>query len=139
MVLVFVVPQTTPVLGDLHVDCTVGFVGTAASVTVQGVLAGQSCQQILNGSKGTFGQPYALTVAPTQPVVCEFTQGMQTYMVRDEGLLKLVGNALCYAINKAHAAPTTFLPGGHNALFMIAMGQTTGVGSAPSRRGGAPR
>lgn len=87
-----VVGLTTPVLGDLRANCAVGIVGSSASITVTGLLAGRACRELLRSSSRNI---YELSTTPNQPVVCEYQYGRQRYIVRDEGILKLVGNAVC--------------------------------------------
>lgn len=113
-----VVGLTTPVLGDLRANCAVGIVGSSASITVTGLLAGRACRELLrSSSRNILGLTqlnvvsgrnharfvlncvspniYELSTTPNQPVVCEYQYGRQRYIVRDEGILKLVGNAVC--------------------------------------------
>jgi hypothetical protein len=80
-------------------SCSIGVVGTEASVTVQGWMAGKTCDAFSNGlhqpGGGAAGQLYQLTEAPSQPIICEYVISGQTFLVRDQGVIKLTGNALC--------------------------------------------
>lgn len=87
-----IVAHTTPLLSDLRTSCAVGIVGSSASVTVTGLLAGRTCRELLHGQSQ---KTYERSATPAEPVVCEYQYGRQRLIVRDEGILKLVGNAVC--------------------------------------------
>ncbi len=86
-------------LESFQQSCTIGVTGTEASITVQGWMAGKTCNDILSGSSklnvGTPENLYDLTQPATQPVICEYNISSQRLIVRDEGLVKLVGNEIC--------------------------------------------
>jgi hypothetical protein len=100
-----IAPLDTPILGDLHYNCTVGVVGTAASVTVQGIFAGRQCRAWLHDSEGQPGQFFELTQTPAQPVVCEYSHARLHFTVRDSGILKVVGNGICQSLRTMLAEP----------------------------------
>lgn len=85
--------------------CTIGVTGTAASVTVTGLFAGRACQQLLATGPTAL---YEMSQTPTQPVVCEQNVSNLRLVVRDEGILKIVGNALCGAVQQAAAGNQSF-------------------------------
>jgi len=82
-------------------SCAVGISGTSASISVDGIGAGGVCHQILVGNGGTYEQ----TQSPSQPVICEETVDGRRFIVRDDGLLKLVGNAICQQLHGHSANP----------------------------------
>lgn len=91
-------------------SCTVGVTGTAATFTIEAWSANQDCQTIVSGRPsflGTFppAQVYLYTSAPTNPEVCEVDVQGRHVIVRDEGVLKLVGNALCQAMQLPTPTP----------------------------------
>jgi len=100
-----VTPLDTPILGELRYSCAVGVVGTAASVTVRGILAGRQCRAWLRDSHGQFGQFFELTHTPTQSVICEYSHAHLNYTVRDSGILKIVGNGICQSIRLRLTVP----------------------------------
>lgn len=88
-------------------SCTVGVTGTAATFTIEGWSTNQDCRNIVSGKPsflGTFpsGQVYLYTGTPTNPEVCEVDVQGRHVIVRDEGVLKLVGNALCQAMQQQY-------------------------------------
>ena len=48
---------------------------------------------------------YAMSERPTQPQVCEYAIDGKTFIVRDEGMLKVVGNVLCSGLAKRADRP----------------------------------
>ena len=93
----------TQVTNMLPVDCYVGVKGTAATVTVSGLAAGMTCDAIVSSSNGKM---YRLSQAPREPAVCEQTVNGQRFLVRDTGVLKVIGNVLCSEIGqRARASP----------------------------------
>ncbi len=91
--------------------CTIGVTGTAATVTIEGWSANQDCQRIVSGQQsflGTFPAThvYLYTGTPTNPEVCEVNVQGRRVIVRDEGALKLNGNAVCQALLQ-HASGTS--------------------------------
>jgi hypothetical protein len=93
-------------------SCTVGVTGTAATFTIEGWSANQDCQNIVSGKSsflGTFPptRVYLYTGSPTNPEVCEVDVQGRHVIVRDEGVLKLVGNALCQALQQPPKAQHT--------------------------------
>lgn len=90
------------ILAAVEPSCTIGIAGSAATITIQGWSAAQDCNQILSGqpsfldSSGKLaGGIYQYTETPTNPVVCELNDQGRHVIVRDEGMLMLVGNSLC--------------------------------------------
>ena len=82
----------TAALREVPVTCYVGVKGAAASITVTGVAAQPVCDQMGAQSEGTL---YRRSTAPAEPVVCEVAAGPARLVVRDQGILKVVGNTLC--------------------------------------------
>lgn len=84
-------------------ECYVGVKGTAASITVKGTFPGDTCKALIaNPAKyvGDIAEDsakdlYAMSERPAQPQVCEYTIDGRNFIVRDEGMLKVVGNILC--------------------------------------------
>lgn len=102
--------------------CTVGIEGTSALVTIQGWGAQQVCQQALShpetlipkNSSTAFSLANLHTYESTQPptpsqtVVCEYkSQGFfqQRFIVRDEGIMKIVGVTICNSIRETLQSP----------------------------------
>ena len=89
-------------------ECYVGVKGTAASVTVKGTFPNDTCKALIaNPAKyvGDIAEDsakdlYAMSERPTQPQVCEYSLDGRTFIVRDEGMLKVVGNVLCSGLAK---------------------------------------
>ena len=89
-------------------ECYVGVKGAAASVTVKSMFPGGTCEALIaNPAKyvGDVAQDsakdlYAMSERPTQPVVCEYRIDGRAFVVRDEGMLKVVGNVLCSGLAK---------------------------------------
>lgn len=90
-----------PALPFLFARCTVGITGTAASLTVEGPHAEEACRLAAEQRQTT----YRASSEPGQPVVCEYRLGDQHVRVRDDGVLKLVGNALCERLRAQGAGP----------------------------------
>lgn len=89
-------------------ECYVGVTGTEASVTVKDMFPDETCQAIIANPAKYFGDIaedtskdlYAMSEAPKQPVVCEYTVEGKHFIVRDDGMLKVVGNILCNGLGK---------------------------------------
>jgi len=106
-------PQITTALISIEPSCTVGITGTAATITIQGWQATQDCNNLFSGNQG----PNALQIDPTkvyrldsppgEPVICQVDRGGLRITVRDEGILKLVGNAMCQAILSPTPQPSS--------------------------------
>jgi hypothetical protein len=94
-------------------ECYVGVKGTAASVTVKSMFPNDTCKALIaNPAKfmGDLAQDrardlYAMSERPAQPQVCEYAIDGRTFIVRDEGVLKLVGNILCSGLGKRADRP----------------------------------
>lgn len=89
-------------------ECYVGVKGTAASVTVKSLFPNDTCQALIaNPAKfvGDIAEDsardfYTMSERPTQPQVCEYAIDGRSFIVRDEGMLKVVGNILCSGLAK---------------------------------------
>ena len=77
-------------------SCTVGVSGTAAKLTFEGWGASGSCDNQL-ASAGTYRYSGP---TPNEPVICQYTIHDTRATVRDEGVLKLVGNVVCADLAK---------------------------------------
>ena len=94
-------------------ECYVGVKGTAASVTVKGTFPNDTCKALIsNPAKfvGDIAQDsakdlYAMSERPTQPQVCEYTIDGRSFIVRDDGMLKVVGNVLCSGLARRADRP----------------------------------
>jgi hypothetical protein len=64
-----------------------------------GVLAGRDCRSLVYGSSGIAGELSPLDSTPTGSVVCAYWLGLRRENLRDEGIVKVAGNALCVALN----------------------------------------
>jgi len=84
-------------------ECYVGVKGTAASVTVKGTFPNDTCKALIANPAKYVGDVaedsakdlYAMSERPTQPQVCEYIIDGKNFIVRDDGMLKVVGNILC--------------------------------------------
>jgi len=106
--------RAATVLGSLALsgcgggECYVGVRGTAASLTVRGMFPGGTCKAFMENPVKYVGEAgedhakdlYELSERPTQPVVCEYPVDGKTFIVRDEGILKVVGNVMCSGLAK---------------------------------------
>lgn len=81
-------------------SCAIGVTGTAASVTVQGWGADSACHSMLG--TGT----YQLRSGPQGVIVCQYAIQGDLVTVRDEGLLKLVGAAICASLRQRYPSAT---------------------------------
>ena len=94
-------------------ECYVGVRGTAASVTVKSMFPGGTCEALISNPANYVGDIaqdnskdlYAMSERPTQPVICEYKVDGRTFIVRDEGMLKVVGNLLCSGLAKRADRP----------------------------------
>ena len=85
-----------------------GVRGTAASVTVKGTFPGGTCKALIENPVKYLGDAaddsakdlYEMSERPTQPQVCEYVLDGKTFVVRDEGVLKVVGNVMCSGLSK---------------------------------------
>lgn len=84
-------------------ECYVGVRGSEASITVRASFPGATCDALIKRpadyigdiAEGNRREFYAMSEKPTQPAICEYTLDGKRFIVRDDGLLKLVGNVLC--------------------------------------------
>jgi len=89
-------------------ECYVGVRGTEASITVKGMFPAGTCEGLVATPEKYLGaiadddarDLYAMSERPTQPVICEYTVDGKHMIVRDEGLLKVVGNVLCTSLSR---------------------------------------
>ena len=94
-------------------ECYVGVRGTAASITVKGMFPSGTCEALIKNPVKYVGDLaedggkdlYSMSERPTQPVVCEYPIEGKTFVVRDEGVLKVVGNILCSSLGKRADRP----------------------------------
>ncbi len=94
-------------------ECYVGVRGTAASITVKGMFPSGTCEALIKNPVKYVGDLaedegrdlYSMSERPTQPVVCEYAIEGKTFVVRDEGVLKLVGNILCSSLGRRADRP----------------------------------
>jgi hypothetical protein len=85
----------------LRPDCTVGFVGTDVNVEFEGWGAGAGCDDFVrhtsigqsSGDQLPLGSGYERS--PGGTVMCRYKVNGLTYTVRDSGVLKMYGAALC--------------------------------------------
>jgi hypothetical protein len=76
-------------------SCMVGVTGTEASVTVSGWHAVDACQAIVKSEPTTY---YLRETPPTEGVLCEMSSHGRRYIVRDRGLVMVVGRVICSAL-----------------------------------------
>lgn len=108
-------PSFDDLLVSLQPHCYVGVTGTAASITVRGWTANSDCDQIVTGSDTSLIHShtlnfYRLTEPPQQPVICEIDYSGRHLIIRDEGMLKLVGNSLCAYFLQSSTGSQTSTP-----------------------------
>ena len=115
--LVFVLYRNTVEQSVLAIlpSCTIGYTGSAATITIQGLTANKDCDDAVAGRPGLFcsnpgGCPanrfYHYTGTPTNPEVCETDYHGRHIIVRDEGVLKIVGNQFCQSLMSPQSTPT---------------------------------
>ncbi len=83
--------------------CSVGIRGTSTSITFIGVGAEPACQQLIydlyhycdNKENCVTLAGYEMSSEPIQPEVCEGDYRGNHVIVRDEGILKIIGNGFC--------------------------------------------
>ncbi len=92
---------------DIGPTCIVGVTGTAATVTVKGWSADQACSAMRAGAQAV---TYTYSGNVTNPVVCQYTIRGQQFTVQDQGLIKLVGGALCLLLERYQASPSSSPP-----------------------------
>jgi hypothetical protein len=94
-------------------ECYVGVRGAAASVTVKSVFPDDTCKALISNPAKYVGDVaqdstrdlYSMSERPTQPVVCEYVIDGRRFIVRDEGMLKVVGNILCSGLARRADRP----------------------------------
>lgn len=94
-------------------ECYVGVRGTAASITVKGRFLGGTCEALISNPARFVGDIaednakdlYAMSERPAQPQVCEYAIDGRNFIVRDEGMLKVVGNLLCSGLARRADRP----------------------------------
>ena len=94
-------------------ECYVGVKGAAASVTVKGVFPGGTCAALIEDPEkyvGDFaedfaGEMYEMSERPKEPQICEYVIDGKTFIVRDEGVLKVVGSTMCTGLSKRKDKP----------------------------------
>lgn len=87
-------------------ECYVGIRGTEASITVKAMFPDATCDALIANPVKFLGdiaednrrELYQLSERPTQPVMCEYTIEGRRFIVRDDGVLKVVGNVLCTSL-----------------------------------------
>ena len=87
-------------VGALRSECYIGVKGQDASITVKGMLAGQSCVEFVSNQKWNALQLefYELEKAPSEPILCEYDISGAHVIVRDKGIIPAVGIVLCKTI-----------------------------------------
>ena len=76
-------------------SCVLGVMGTEASVTVSGWHAITVCQGVVQREPNTY---YLRETPPVESVICEFNGNGRHYVVRDRGLVMIVGRSRCAAL-----------------------------------------
>ncbi len=84
-------------------SCALGAAGAAASVTLRGWGSAAACQELAAESRGFF-YVRATPVPASDVVLCEGERRGVRYVVRDQGLLMLVGRAVCGTIARESAS-----------------------------------
>ena len=105
---VFVLVSCLASSGCAGNECYVGVRGTAASVTVKAMFPTDTCKSFAATPAKYLGDialesgkdMYEMTDRPTQPVICEHTIDGRRFIVRDDGMLKVVGNLMCSGLAK---------------------------------------
>jgi len=83
-----------PIMSNLWPDCSVGYMGTAASVEFTGVGAGRACDRLIGVTGGYRGTPN------TGAVVCTLQVGGYTAIIRDGASPTWDGQLLCAFLRK---------------------------------------
>jgi len=79
-------------------ECYVGVKGTAND-TCKALIANPA-KYVGDIAEDSAKDLYAMSERPTEPQVCEYTIDGRNFIVRDEGMLKVVGNVLCSGLAK---------------------------------------
>ena len=89
-------------------ECYVGVKGAAASVTVKGMFPGGTCAALIEHPEkyvgdladDIAGEMYEMSERPREPQICEYVIDGKTFIVRDQGALKVVGSTMCSGLSK---------------------------------------
>jgi hypothetical protein len=93
-----------PLLRMVVPSCSLGVVGTEASITFTGWAASKPCEESQQQTDTRKAKGfYILTTEPVTPIVCEGDHDGYHYKVRDTGMFKIIGNALCASLHKVTA------------------------------------
>lgn len=95
-------------LGCAGRECYVGVRGTEATITVKGMFPGGTCDALVQNptrylgdiAEDTRKDLYARSERPTEAMICEYRIDGKQFIVRDAGLLKVVGNILCSSLSR---------------------------------------
>jgi hypothetical protein len=87
-------------------ECYVGVRGTEASITVKALFPDATCDALIKNPVKYIGdiaeenrrELCSMSERPTQPVMCEYTIDGKHFLVRDDGMFKVVGNILCASL-----------------------------------------
>lgn len=84
-------------VGPLRTECYVRVKDQAASITISGILAGQTCSDMVAKQQWNLTQMVLIDsqVKPTEPILCEYDVSGQHFTVRDQGLVPAIGMVLC--------------------------------------------
>ncbi len=101
----------------LEPRCTLGVSGTAATLTIEAWSAPDDCQHITNGDENFLGKSFTLpgtfyrvTQSPNEPVLCELDIQNRHLIVHDQGILTIVGYALCHQLSQRQNQPNPVAP-----------------------------
>lgn len=107
---VLAAPLSTPLLGDLRYQCTLGVEQAQATVTVEGPLAGRECRHLMNQTYSVPVRLVEVSGTGTQPVICSFEQQHTTVTIRASETLKAASTQVCDLVRqKLTDAPSTSL------------------------------
>ncbi len=81
--------------------CSVGIVGSNATITFTGVDAETQCNQAVTNPNNKVSWYELQGVQPSGNVMCEGTLQGDTIIVRDQGVFNIYGNELCSNFLKA--------------------------------------
>ncbi len=87
--------------------CSVGIVGSNATITISGVGAETQCNQIVTDPNNKVSWYELQGVQPSGNVMCEGTIHGDTIIVRDQGIFNIYGNDICSNFLKSGMTPTS--------------------------------
>jgi len=90
-------------------SCTVGANGVAVSVTARGTSARSVCDQLIAQTIAGYRLVYSANQESSNPTICSVSLNGNNITVHDSGTFKILGNAICAALNQGTTAASGFV------------------------------